>query len=51
MGEADKVELTLAVVLAVADAVLVPLGVGLGLLFLLAATRYLMTGAIRGMRK
>ena len=30
---------------------LVPLGVGLGLLFLLAATRYLMTGAIRGMRK
>jgi len=30
---------------------LLPLGAGLGLLFLLAATRYLMTGAIRGMRK
>jgi len=31
--------------------VLVPLGVGLGLLFLLAATRFLITGAMRGMRK
>lgn len=30
---------------------LVPLGVGLGLLFLLAATRFLITGAMRGMRK
>jgi hypothetical protein len=31
--------------------VFVPLGVGLGLLFLLAATRFLITGAMRGMRK
>ncbi|NCZ68508.1 MAG: hypothetical protein EBY84_08505, partial [Acidimicrobiia bacterium] len=31
--------------------VLVPLVVGLGLLFLLAATRVLVTGAIRGMRQ
>ena len=30
---------------------LVPAGVGLGLLFLLAVTRYLITGALRGMRK
>lgn len=30
---------------------LLPLGVGLGLLFLLAATRFLITGAIRGMRR
>lgn len=32
-------------------ALLLPLGAGLGLLFLLAATRFLITGAIRGMRK
>jgi hypothetical protein len=32
-------------------ALLLPIGAGLGLLFLLAATRYLISGAIRGMRK
>lgn len=32
-------------------AVLLPIGIGLGLLFLLAATRVLVTGAIRGMRQ
>jgi len=32
-------------------AVLLPVGAGLGILFLLAATRFLIRGAIRGMRK
>lgn len=32
-------------------AVLLPIGAGLGILFLLAATRFLIRGAIRGMRK
>jgi hypothetical protein len=32
-------------------AVAIALGTGIGLLFLLAATRVLITGAIRGMRK
>jgi len=32
-------------------ALVLPIGVGLGLLFLLAATRVLITGSIRGMRK